>query len=70
MGLARSTVAFVPSVITFRLQDMRPAQVNRYLAKVLERFTAELEAGALVSVNERAIRVRPLPVKGRVDGGS
>ena len=62
--------ATVPSVITFRLQDMRPAQVNRYLAKVLERFTAELEAGALVSVNERAIRVRPLPVKGRVDGGS
>ena len=62
--------ATVPSVITFRLQDMRPAQVNRYLAKVLERFTAELEAGALVSVNERAIRVRPLPVKGRVDAGS
>ena len=62
--------ATVPSVITFRLQDMRPAQVNRYLAEVLARFTAELEAGALVSVNERAIRVRPLPVKGRTDAGS
>ena len=62
--------ATVPSVITFRLQDMRPAQVNRYLAGVLARFTAELEAGALVSVNERAIRVRPLPVKGRIDADS
>jgi predicted nuclease of predicted toxin-antitoxin system len=62
--------AIVPSVITFRLQDMRPAQVNGYLAETLARFTAELEAGALVSVNERAIRVRPLPVKGRIDAGS
>jgi predicted nuclease of predicted toxin-antitoxin system len=62
--------AIVPSVITFRLQDMRPAQVNRYLAGVLARFTAELEAGALVSVNERAIRVRPLPVEGRIDADS
>lgn len=57
--------ALVPSVITFRLQDMRPAQVDRYLAAVLARSTAALEAGALVSVNERAIRVRPLPVEGR-----
>ena len=62
--------ATVPSVITFRLQDMRPAQVNHYLAEVLGRFSAELEAGALVSVNERAIRVRSLPVQGRTDAGS
>ena len=56
--------ASVPSVITFRLNDMRPAQVNRYLAEVLARFAERLEAGALVSVNERGIRVRSLPVKG------
>jgi predicted nuclease of predicted toxin-antitoxin system len=62
--------ATVPSVISFRLQDMRPAQVNHYLAEVLARFTAELKAGALVSVNEQAIRIRPLPVKGRTDAGS
>ena len=52
--------ASIPSVVTFRLQDMRPAQVNRYLAEVLARFAEELETGALVSVNERGIRVRPL----------
>ncbi len=57
--------ASVPSVITFRLNDMRPTQVNRYLAEVLARFTEQLEAGALVSVNERGIRVRSLPIKGR-----
>jgi len=55
--------ASVPSVITFRLSDMRPAQVNRYLAEVLARFAEQLEAGALVSVSERGIRVRPLPIK-------
>ena len=55
--------ATVPSVITFRLDDMRPAQVNHYLAEVLAHFTGQLEAGALISVNERGIRVRPLPIK-------
>ncbi len=54
----------VPSVITFRLDDMRPAQVNHHLAEVLARFTGQLETGALVSVSERGIRVRSLPVKG------
>lgn len=53
-----------PSVITFRLNNMQPAQVNHYLAEVLTRFTDELEAGALVSINERTIRVRTLPIAG------
>jgi predicted nuclease of predicted toxin-antitoxin system len=51
----------VPSVITFRLQNMRPSNVNRYLVDVLARFSKDLVAGALISVNERAIRVRSLP---------
>ena len=52
----------LPSVITFRLADMRPAQVNRYLGEVLDRFAEQLASGALVSVSEHGIRVRPLPV--------
>ena len=59
--------ATVPSVITFRLQDMRPTQVNGYLAEVLARFTTELEAGALVSINEQVIRVRRLPIERPID---
>jgi predicted nuclease of predicted toxin-antitoxin system len=59
--------ANVPSVVTFRLNDMRPTQVNRYLAEVLAYFAEQLKAGALVSVNERGVRVRSLPVKGRDD---
>jgi predicted nuclease of predicted toxin-antitoxin system len=55
--------AHIPSVVTFRLADMRPAQVNHYLGQVLSRFSAALTKGALISVNERGIRVRSLPIR-------
>lgn len=51
----------LPSVITFRLSNMHPDQVNHFLMETVKRFSGELESGALVSVNERAIRVRLLP---------
>lgn len=54
----------VPSVITFRLSDMRPSQVNQRLLSVLERFAEQLGMGALVSVTDNGIRVRSLPVSG------
>jgi predicted nuclease of predicted toxin-antitoxin system len=53
----------LPSVITLRLADMRPAQVNHYLTEALSRFGEELQTGALVSVSEQAIRVRSLPIE-------
>ena len=56
------TQAAKPSVITFRLNDMRSIQVNGYLAQVLAHFSQQLVAEALVSVNERGIRVRSLPI--------
>lgn len=52
----------LPSVITMRLDNMQPVQVNHYLTEVLTHFAEPLLQGALVSVNERAIRVRSLPV--------
>jgi predicted nuclease of predicted toxin-antitoxin system len=39
-----------PSVITFRLGDMRPGPVNHYLTQVMDRFAVE------------GIRVRSLPI--------
>jgi predicted nuclease of predicted toxin-antitoxin system len=52
----------LPSVITFRLSDMRPSEVNRRLAEVLLRFVDYLKTGALISVDDRATRTRRLPV--------
>ena len=54
----------LPSVILFRLRSMRPENVNRYLSLVLDRHSQSLEEGAVVSVAERRIRVRPLPLPG------
>jgi predicted nuclease of predicted toxin-antitoxin system len=52
----------LPSVISFRLADMRPPQVNAYMREVLDRFLEQLESGALISVNEQGIRIRRLPI--------
>ncbi len=52
----------LPSVIIFRLRPpMRAEKVNRYLLKVLEAHSDELARGAIISVGEGQIRVRPLP---------
>ncbi|MBI3960221.1 MAG: DUF5615 family PIN-like protein [Chloroflexi bacterium] len=53
----------LPSVLTFRLTDMRAENVNRYLVDVLARFPEELEIGALVSIQDDSVRLRRLPVR-------
>lgn len=52
----------LPSVITFRLADMRSSQVNAWLLKVLQSISEDLERGALVTVTEGSYRVRKLPL--------
>ena len=52
----------LPSVVTFRLRDMRPANVNRHLDDVLARHALGLLEGAIISVTEWQIRVRRLPI--------
>jgi predicted nuclease of predicted toxin-antitoxin system len=52
----------LPSVVIFRLGDMRPASVINHLHLITVRYRAQLEAGAILSVTERRIRVRPLPL--------
>lgn len=51
-----------PSVITFRLENMQPQFVNHYLTQALDRFPDALQQGALISITERAIRLRLLPM--------
>jgi len=56
--------ARVPSVITFRLTDMRPNSVIRLLDQVLRTLSAQIGSGAMITVSDRNIRVRTLPVAG------
>jgi predicted nuclease of predicted toxin-antitoxin system len=52
-----------PSVVIFRLQDMTADNVNRYLDDILARYSAALNEGVIVSVSERRIRIRKLPIE-------
>lgn len=61
--LLAATRAQLPTVVTFRLRDMRPDHVNRYLDHILRHFRDPLEQGALLSVTERRVRFRPLPLE-------
>lgn len=61
-ALMAASHAAVPSVIIFRLANMRPLNVIAYLDLVLSRHEAALHEGAIISLTERKIRVRPLPI--------
>jgi len=50
-------------VIVFRLRNMRPENVLGHLRRALATSKESLEAGAIVSITEGAIRVRLLPVR-------
>jgi predicted nuclease of predicted toxin-antitoxin system len=52
----------LPSVITFRLSDMRPDKVNLNLLHVIRSYPKELDKGALITVTDRRIRVRQMPI--------
>ena len=50
------------SVVTFRLRSMAADHVNRYLEIIVANYQERLEAGAVISVTERHIRIRTLPI--------
>jgi len=54
-----------PSVVQIRADRALPHQIGLRVAEALRRFEAELEAGALVTVDPQKTRVRILPLKPR-----
>ena len=60
--IAAAAGTALPSVIIFRLQDERPVNVDQRLAIVLREAAEDLEAGAIISVDEYRYRVRRLPI--------
>ena len=51
-----------PSVVIFRLSDERADSVNRRLAAVLAERLEDLDAGALILVEDTRYRIRRLPI--------
>lgn len=60
--LLAASRAELPSVIIFRLDDMSAPNVNRYLTTIIDDYADDLARGAIISVDERAVRVRRLPI--------
>src|ERR1051325_12086145 len=51
-----------PSVIRIRIEGLRAEQLALHVQYVIQQCGADLDAGALISVQEGRIRVRRLPV--------
>jgi predicted nuclease of predicted toxin-antitoxin system len=60
--LVAASGARLPSVIIFRLRNMKPTQVNSYLHRIIRQYQKELEQGVVISVTEGRIRLRLLPI--------
>jgi predicted nuclease of predicted toxin-antitoxin system len=52
-----------PSVIQIRGADIRPEAVGDMVLRALQQMTAEMEAGALVTVDAKRARLRILPLR-------
>jgi predicted nuclease of predicted toxin-antitoxin system len=52
-----------PSVITFRLPELNQVDFQIIMSQHLESLLAPLEKGVLITINERGIRIRYLPVR-------
>jgi predicted nuclease of predicted toxin-antitoxin system len=57
--------AVSPSVIRIRIQGLKGAQTADVIAAAIARVGHELQAGAVVSVAKKSIRVRSLPIRKR-----
>lgn len=60
--LLAASGANLPSVVVFRLRNMRPEQVNRHVLKVHSQHLEALEHGAIITVTEAQARIRYLPL--------
>jgi predicted nuclease of predicted toxin-antitoxin system len=53
-----------PSVVQIRSDDVTPAAIGAQVKAALTQMTAELEAGALVTIDPKRTRLRVLPLRG------
>jgi len=52
----------LPSVIVFRLKDMRAPNVSKHLFSIIHQQSESLNQGAICSVTEQKVRIRRLPI--------
>jgi predicted nuclease of predicted toxin-antitoxin system len=62
-ALLAASQAIGPSVIQVRTQDVMPETIGRDVVRVLRLCAAEIELGAVVSIDKVTARVRILPIR-------
>ena len=67
--LLAASGADLASLVIFRLRNMRPEHVNRYLLEIISQYRESLDHGAVITVTEGRIRLRDLPPHGRQPEG-
>lgn len=61
--LLAASGANLPSVIIFRLRNMRPEHVDVHLHRIISQCAKALQEGAIITVTEGRVRVRNLPLE-------
>ena len=51
-----------PSLISLRLSSARIEHVNTILTDALPQLESALQAGSMVTIEDHALRIRPLPI--------
>ena len=61
-NIAAANKMKLPSIITFRLSNKNWESLAFHLSLALERYSNELIEGAIISVGDKKIRLRKLPI--------
>lgn len=64
-AMLAATKATRPSVVQVRTQDVRPQTLSPILIPPLRKYEQDLDAGALLVVDDAKSRVRVLPLPGK-----
>lgn len=55
-----------PSVVQIRSEDLRPAKILEQICRALRQMEAELDAGALLTIDPKRTRLRLLPLGDKI----
>lgn len=62
-SLLRLTAAHKPSVVQIRAEDVRPSTMGKYVCSAILQTMADLQRGALVTIDLRKNRIAMLPLQ-------
>jgi predicted nuclease of predicted toxin-antitoxin system len=64
-AILAATQGVTPSVVQIRAEDVSPDVIGTKITRALHQMESELEAGALLSIDDKTMRLRVLPLVNR-----